>query len=267
MKLQIVPARTGTLWVRQGLATFMRQPLAFISLFFFFMAVVSMASQLPMIGGTLALVLLPSMTLALMAAAAHAAEAPQGKPPAGSVFMASLGAVRRDLARLLVLGGLYAAGFLLVMAVSALADGGEFAAVYLLGRPLTQEVAEQPGFQAAVWIAMALYLPLSLAFWHAPALIHWHGVPPVKSVFFSLVACVRNFGALTVFGLVWMGVFIAVGIGISLLTGLLVAVGAMGGAEGLGALGNVVMIGGALVLAAMFFSSVWFSFRDSFSAD
>ncbi|HYP84549.1 BPSS1780 family membrane protein [Variovorax sp.] len=267
MKLQIVPARTGTLWVRQGLSTFMRQPMAFVALFFVFMAVVSIASQVPMVGGTLALVLLPSMTLALMAAAAHSAQAPQGKPPAGSVFLAALAAVKRDIGPLLVLGAMYAVGFLVVMAISALADGGQFAAVYLLGSPLTQEVAEQPGFQLAVWIAMALYIPLSLAFWHAPALMHWHGVPPVKSIFFSLVACMRNIGALTVFGVVWLGVFIAVGIGISLLTGLLMAVGAMGGGDGVGAIGSVVMIGGALVLAAMFFSSVWFSFRDSFSAD
>jgi hypothetical protein len=28
---------------------------------------------------------------------------------------------------------------------------------------------------------MVLYLPLSLLFWHAPGLVHWHGVPPVKA--------------------------------------------------------------------------------------
>ena len=49
MKLNLVPARTGVLWVRSGLKAFARQPLAFISLFFFFMAAVSIASQLPLI--------------------------------------------------------------------------------------------------------------------------------------------------------------------------------------------------------------------------
>ena len=56
---------------------------------------------------------------------------------------------------------------------------------------------------------MALYLPLSLAFWHAPALMHWHRVPPAKSIFFSLVACWRNLlafvgYALTVLALFWL---------------------------------------------------------------
>jgi hypothetical protein len=263
MKLQIVPARTGVLWVRQGLAVFWRQPLAFISLFFFFMAVVSIASQLPVVGGAVALALLPAMTLALLAATAHAANAAPGRPAAGSVFMAALQAVRRDIKQLGVMGVLYAIGFLAVMGISALADGGQFAAIYLFGGELTPEIAQQDDFQVAVWIAMALYLPLSLGFWHAPALLHWHGVPPVKSIFFSLVACFRNFGALTVFGLVWLGVFIGAGIIISLLTGLLMALGAMAG--GGAAMGSVMMVGGALVLAAMFFSSVWFTFRDSFS--
>ncbi|SFM21475.1 BPSS1780 family membrane protein [Variovorax sp. OV329] len=267
MKLNIVPARNGSLWVRQGLQTFFRQPLAFVSLFFFFMAAVSIASQLPVIGGTVALVLLPTMTLGLMAASASTQAVPGVRAPAGSVFMAAIRAVRQDIRPLLVLGGLYAVGFLLVMAISALADGGKFAGVYLLGRPLTREAAQETDFQLALWIAMALYLPLSLAFWHAPALMHWHRVPPVKSIFFSAVACFRNFGALTLFGIVWLGVFVGAGIVISLVTSIMVAAGAMGGGDAGSAIGSVLMVGGALVMAAMFFASLWFSFRDSFSED
>jgi hypothetical protein len=263
MKLNLVPARTGVLWVRTGLQAFARQPLAFISLFFLFMALVSIASQLPLIGAALALMLLPTMTLGLMAATAQAA-GPE-KPAAGAVFVAALNAVRSDVRPMAVLGAMYAALFLLVMAVSAIADGGEFARVYLFGKPLTRELAETTEFQIALWIAMALYLPLSLAFWHAPALVHWHRVPPAKSLFFSFVACFKNFGAFTVFGLVWAGVFVGAGIVLSLLATLLVAIGAMGIGEGASAAGSAVMIGGALVMAAMFFTSTWFTFRDSFT--
>jgi hypothetical protein len=262
MKLNLVPARTGVQWVREGLTAFAKSPLAFISLFFFFMAMVSIASQLPLVGAAIALALLPTMTLGLMAAAQHAAG--PGKPAPGSVFLAALHAVRADVRPLAVLGALYAALFLAVMAISALADGGQFARVYLLGRPLTRELAQTTEFQVALWIAMGLYLPLSLAFWHAPALVHWHRVPPAKSLFFSFVACFRNFGALTVFGLAWVGVFIGAGIVLSLLASLLVAVGAMGVGEGAAAIGGALMIGGAMVMAAMFFTSTWFTFRDSF---
>jgi len=266
MKLNLVTARAGTGWVREGLKTFFRQPLAFTSLFFFFMAVVSIASQIPLVGGLLTLMLLPTMTLALMAATAQAAAGTE-KPPAGSVFLAALRAVRADAQPLAVLGFIYALCFVAVLGLSALADGGAFTKVYLLGDPLTTEVAETTAFQVAVWISMALYLPLSLAFWHAPALVHWHQVPPVKSIFFSFIACLRNIGALTMFGLVWLGVFIGVGIGISLVAGLLIAIGSMGSGSAVAVVGNALMVGGAMVMAAMFFSSLWFSFRDSFSAE
>jgi hypothetical protein len=265
MKLNLVPARTGVLWVRTGLKAFARQPFAFISLFFFFMALISIASQIPLVGSILALMLLPTMTLGLMAAAAQAA-GPE-KPPAGTVFLAALNAVRTDRKPLLVLGVLYAVLFLAVMAISALADGGKFAQAYLFGGEMTRELAETTEFQVALWITMGLYLPLSLAFWHAPALVHWHKVPPAKSLFFSFVACFKNFGALTVFGVVWIGVCMLTGIVLSLFASLLVAVGAMGVGDGASAAGGAVMIGGALVMAAMFFTSTWFTFRDSFNAE
>jgi hypothetical protein len=265
VKLNLVPARTGVAWVRSGLQTFFRQPLAFISLFFFFTAVVSLASQVPLVGSALALMLLPTMTLALMAATEHAA-APE-KPAAGTVFLAALQAARADARPMTVLGAMYGLAFLAVMAVSALADGGQFARVYLLGGRMTREIAEQADFQVALWIAMALYLPLSLAFWHAPALVHWHRVPPAKSLFFSFVACLRNLRALTLFGLVWIGVFLGAGLLLSIAAGLIVAVTAIGAGEGAAVVGTALVMGGALVMAAMFFSSTWFSFKDSFRAD
>ncbi len=239
--------------------------MAFISLFFFFMAVVSLASQVPLVGSALALMLLPTMTLALMAATARAA-APE-KPPSGAVFLAALKAVRADIRPMAVLGVVYALAFLAVMGVSALADGGQFARSYLLGGRITREIAQARDFQVALWIAMALYLPLSLAFWHAPALVHWHRVPPVKSLFFSFVACLRNLRAMTLFGLVWIGVFLGAGLLLSVVAGLVVAFTSLGSGTGAAAVAGALVMGGALVMAAMFLSSTWFSFRDSFNPD
>jgi hypothetical protein len=152
---------------------------------------------------------------------------------------------------------LYAAGFLLVMGLSALMDGGEFAKLYLVGGKLTREKVMAPGFQLAMWVAMGLYLPLSVLFWHAPALVHWHGVPPVKSLFFSAVACMRNFWAFTVFGVAWVGVFLITGMVVTTLAALV----------GNAAVASIMMVPAALLMAAMFFTSLYFTFRDSFEAD
>jgi len=257
MKLRIVPARTGIAWVKGGIRVFWRQPMALSALFFMTMAAMSMVTMFPLIGPALALTLLPSATLAMMVASA---EAMQGRSPTPAVLLIAFRTGRQRLRDMAVLGVLYAVGFLLVIAISALFDGGQFAQVYLGGEPLTQELAENGDFQLAMWVAMALYLPLSLLFWHAPGLVHWHGVPPVKSLFFSFVACVRNLGAFTVYGLGWLAVFALGGVAMSLITAVLAVLGlgsapsVMGGA----------MVALALMLAAMCFSSIVFSFRDCF---
>jgi len=253
MKLQLVPASAGPRWVRQGIQTFFKQPLAFCGLFFMFMAVMSVLSLVPVLGNVLALMLLPGATLGLMAATQEAAT---GKRPVPALLISAFRAGRAQLQSMLLLGGLYAAGFLLVLGISALADGGKFAHMYLVGGTLSAEVLQAGDFQLAALIAMVLYLPLSLLFWHAPALVHWHGIAPVKSLFFSLVACLRNFWAFTLYGMVWMVVFVGLGILVATVAAL------AGGAETVGA----VMFPMAMLTAAMFFASIYFTFRDSFEA-
>jgi hypothetical protein len=251
MKLNIVPARTGVAWVKLGIRTFFRQPLALSGLFFLFITMMSLSSLIPFVGGALALALLPAVTLGLMAASR---EAETGKFPMPMVLLSAFRAGRQRLQAMLVLGAYYALGFLLVMGISALFDGGQFAKLYLVGGKITDDMLRSPDFQLAMWVALGLYMPLSLTFWHAPALVHWHGVPPLQSMFYSAVACSRNFWALTVYALVWLGVFTGVGMVVSV-AGVL-----LGSPQSVAA----IMLPVALLLAAMFFTSLYFTFRDSF---
>ena len=251
MKLQIVPAKQGLVWVKQGIRTFWRQPLAFTGLFFLFMAWVSVLSMVPFIGAALALLILPAATLGLMVATEQAAS---GKIPMPTVMLVAFRAGQLRLKAMLVLGSLYALSFLAVMGISALVDGGAFARVYLANAPITPEVVNDADFQAAMWLATILYIPLSMLFWHAPALVHWHGVPPAKSLFFSAVACWRNLGAFALYLLAWAGVFVAGA------TVILVISSALGGND----LTAAVLMPGALLMAAMFFTSVYYSVKDCF---
>jgi hypothetical protein len=251
MKLQIVPASQGVQWVKQGIRAFWRQPLALSGLFFMFMAAMSLLSMIPLLGNILALVILPGATLGLMAATK---EALTGHFPMPVLLVSAFRAGKQQARAMLLLGAIYATGFLLVLGVSALADGGKFAKLYLIGSAMSAELLQAPDFELAVLLSMALYLPLSLLFWHAPALVHWHGVPPVKSLFFSLVACMRNFWAFTLFGLAWTGVFIGMGMAVSVIAALL------GSAEVV----TVMMFPLAMLMAAMFFASLYFTFRDCF---
>jgi len=251
MKLQIVPARQGVVWFKQGVRTFMKQPLAFTGLFFMFMAAISLLSLVPVIGTPIALALLPAATLGLMAATEIA---DKGQFPMPQVLIAGFRAGKERLRSMVVLGVLYAVGFILLMGISATVDGGQFARVYLLGGELTAETVMQADFQTAALVAMVLYLPLSLLFWHAPALVHWHGITPVKSLFFSAVACLRNFWAFTVFGLVWMAAFLGIATGVAIVVSLLGNVELM----------NAILFPVGLAMAAMFFTSFYFTYRDCF---
>jgi len=251
MKLQIVPAKQGLVWVKQGIRTFWRQPLAFTGLFFLFMAWVSVLSMVPFIGAALALLVLPAATLGLMVATEQAAS---GNFPMPTVMLVAFRAGQQRLKAMLLLGVLYALSFLAVMAISALVDGGGFAKVYLANAPITPEVVNDTDFQTAMWLTTIMYVPLSMLFWHAPALVHWHGVPPVKSLFFSAIACWRNLGAFALYLLAWAGVFVAGAMLILLISS------ALGGND----LSAAVLMPGALLMAAMFFTSVYFSVKDCF---
>jgi len=251
MKLNILPARTGIAWVKLGMRTFFKQPLALAGLFFMFMAVMTVASQVPLIGFVLAMTLLPAATLGLMVATRQASD---GRFPMPLVLLAAFRAGRQQARAMLVLGALYAVGFSVTLGLSALADGGDFARVYLGGATPTREMMLEPSFQGAMWLFIGLHLPLSLMFWHAPALLHWHGFPPIKSLFFSLLACLRNFWAYAVFALMWLAVLVLVVAGVSTLGGLL----------GQPSLAGDLLFPALLLLASMFFTSLYFTFEDTF---
>ena len=251
MKLKLVSPRTGALWVKLGIQTFGKQPLALMGLFFMFMALMSVVSMVPMIGLPIAMTVLPACTLGLMAATL---EATQGKFPMPLILLSGFRAGPAKTRAMLVLGGLYAAGFMCAMGISYLVDGGGFAGMYLGGHMPNKDLLESSAFMAAMWTFIGLHLPLSLMFWHAPALVYWQGVPPLKSMFFSIVACFRNFWALTVFALVWMGVMVGMVLGITALSSLL------GNPE----LAGTLLFPGLMLVAAMFFNSLYFTYRDSF---
>jgi hypothetical protein len=172
------------------------------------------------------------------------------------ILLTAFRASKTQTQSMLVLGALYAVSFLMAMGVSYLVDGGDFARVYLGGATPTREVMMDGNFQAAMWVFIGLHLPLSLMFWHAPALVHWHGMSPIKSLFFSIVACFRNFGAYAVFGLMWLSVLVMI----------VVAVMTVGGLIGNPGLAGDVLFPVMLVMAAMFFTSLYFTFCDTFGS-
>ncbi len=239
MKLNIVPARTGIQWVKLGIRTFAKQPLALAGLFFMYMAAVIIIAQLPVIGVIVSGLLVPAATLGLMAASA---EATKGRFPMPTVLISAFRAGRQRVRAMMLLGVIYSVASSIITALASLIMG-----------PPTGDAGEIDG---ATVLALLLHTPLFLMFWHAPALVHWHGVAPVKSLFFSLVACLKNFGAFALYGLTWLLVFLGVG----------TVFGLLGALIGGPAVARAVMMPTALLMAAMFSTSIYFTFLDCFVA-
>ena len=254
MKLRLNPANTGVQWVRKGVQTFMKQPVAMSGLFLMFLATMSLLGAIPWVGSALALVLLPAATVGLMVASAEAAD---GKFPLPKVLFIAFLRGTAQVKSMLLLGVIYAVAFLLVLALTTLADGGQFAKLYLTGGTLTEELLLDERFTQAALLAVLLYLPLSMAFWHAPALVHWNGVSPIKSLFFSIVACMRNFWAYTVFGITWVSAFIVASTVIAILVAIL------GQPQWVG----FMLFPTIMLFATMFFCSIFFTFKDCFDND
>lgn len=244
MKLNVVPPRTGIAWVRAGMRTFFRQPLALSGLFFMYTALVVIVSQLPLVGPLIGAMLVPAATLGLMAASA---EASKGRFPMPSVLFSAFRVGQQRLRAMLLLGAVYALGSMTATGLATL----------VAGAPVVPQPGQSPQMDATTLLGLVLHMPLFVLFWHAPALVHWHGISPAKSLFFSAVAVMRNFGAHVVYGLGWLAMFLAVGSTFGLVGGLL---GGSGLAQGL-----VVPV--ALLLAAMFSSSIYFTFQGSFEAE
>ena len=248
MKLNIVPASSGIQWVKLGVQTFLKQPLALAGLFFMYTSAILVLSIVPFLGPILGGMLVPAATLGLMAATA---EATKGKFPMPSVLLSAFRAGKQRARAMLVLGVIYTVASMSAWALGSLLGGPPPAT------PATTAAGEMPPVDAGALFSLLLHIPLFVLFWHAPALVHWHGVTPTKSLFFSAVACLRNIGAFLMYVLAWSGVFFAV----ALLLGTLGLV--FGGA----ALAKSVMFPTALLLASMFSTSIYFTFRDSFLAE
>lgn len=248
MKLQLVPAAQGASWVRRGLRTFLRQPLGLIGLFLMFALLLLGLHILPTLGTAIGLMLVPGFTAGFVRAATLV---DQGKFPLPHELVYWIRS-RVTRQRMAALGGLYLLAIVLLMLISVFVDGGVLARFYLLGGTLDEETLRNPALLNAMLVTAMLYLPVSMAFWHAPMLVADEDIGPVKALFFSFVACKRNIGAFTVYGLTWFALYMTISMVASMIAVML------GGPEAL----QILLLPLTLAMAALFFASIHFSYRD-----
>lgn len=257
LHLQTVPARNGILWIRHAWRVFKRRPFALMGLFAIFMVVASLLAFLGEIGSLLMLAALPLLSLAFMLAT-HLVL--QDKTPTWSVFAAPLQLTAERRRTQLVLGSSYALLTLLAFVVANWLDGGAFMQfLKLLGtspvdeKALAAQMAEPSLFWGSV-LRLGLAALLSVPYWHAPALVHWGGQGALQALFSSTLGVWRNRNAFALNALAWGGLAILLSVVPAvLLSGL-----------GLAPLLPLLAMPLGLLLSALFYTSLYFTFVDCF---
>lgn len=246
MQARLLPARHGALWFFAGFQLFRRNPPLLTALTFAYLFCVIFLNLLPLLGPLLVPLLLPVLTL-VVANGCRAIEA--GRPPGQLKLLDGIEANRPGLIRL---GGLQLAGSMLILAITTLIEGGPKGLVAL------EQAA--PGEMLGVLGRLLLVAsPVIMAFWFAPLLAGWDGVPAAKSLFFSFVAAWRNWRAFAIYGLT----VAVICIGIPGL--ILIAAGAVS-PTALNVLSVALRMLLVFIAAPALMASVYLSYRDVFHA-
>jgi len=252
MRAQALPPRAGWRWLTEGYALYRRNPPLMMALAASYWLSLLLLLLVPGVGVLLSYLAMPVLGVGLMNACRDLS---WGKPVAPS---AAFSGTRQNLRGLLILGGLYFVSVLVALALTMLVDGGELMRQSITPKP-DDKLGSEDGLLARLVLMLAL-LPVMMAWWFAPVLAAWHALPPVKSLFFSLVACWVNWRPFLVYAL-------AVGLyGLLLPAVFLIVVGATApGAMRLAT--SVLIIPILIVLVPTLFASFYVCYRDVFGVD
>jgi hypothetical protein len=201
-----LPALTGWQWLKQGARLFRKQPTALTTLLFANILISIGISAFPYVGPLVAVVLIPSFSMAFMQACALI---DQGQRVAPAVLLT--GFRKPAVGALCRVGLIYMAVSLLLAVVSYFLIDQDF---------MKQVAAAQADPKAAPQVdlsdllgilgVMVLYLSVLMALCFAAPLTYWQKMGPGKAIFYSFFAVWRSARVFVVLLLSWFGIFVLV---------------------------------------------------------
>lgn len=250
MQALTLPAGRGLRWLVEGFSIFQHRPalLSFLVLgYWLSMAVIS---AIPLFGQLASFLLIPVFSVSLMNAC-RLIDRKEELPP--QVLFSGF---HRNLQTLLTLGVVYVLATLVILGLSALFDGGLLFRMLVMGETPAREVLDKTSVFISAQLTIVLLIPVILAFWFAPVLVAWHDMTAGKSLFFSLVACLRNWRPFLLYSL-------SIGV-IGVVVPRLID-GLLGGGEGVGQLlPTMLTVMVSLILLPTLYASFYISYRDIF---
>ncbi len=251
MQALTIPARRGWRWLSEGFVIFRKKQLM-LSLFVLgYWMLMALISSFPIIGQLVATLLIPAFSVSLMNACRLIE---QGAPLQPQLLFSGFD---RNLRPLLVLGITYILLSVIILGLTALVDDGALFNLVVMGQRPDEELLGSGGVMLAGQLALILFSPMMMAYWYAPVLVAWHDLPAGKALFFSFVACLRNWRAF----LVYSAAVLVCG---ALIPGLALGLLSMAFADGAEMLSVVLTVLVMLVLLPTLYASFYVSYRDVF---
>ena len=192
--LRVAPARNGGKWLAEGLRYFRASPGMWTLLMLAYWMLIALLNNLGPVGSLAVAVCLPAFSASF---SIMCDEIRHGRPVRPILLYSGF---QRHPRSALKLGLGYLCSISIVLAMSAIADGGLLMDWILFNKAPAEAMIREGRLSGAMLLAALLATPVLMAFWFAPLLVAFEGMGAAKSLFFSFFACMRNWRALFVYG-------------------------------------------------------------------
>ncbi len=220
-----VPAAHGWQWITGGWGHFKQNPLPWIGAIVVWFILIIIASLIPLLGPLAVNLLMPVIIAGFLIGAEAQREGESFE------FRHLFAGFSTNPGRLILVGLLYLVGTFVVMLVVGVVVGGSLFATMgqMQGGQASPEMAAAmlgPMVFASL-LAMALMVPLIMAYWFAPALVAFEDLGAFEAIVLSFKACLKNVLPFLVYGIVTFGLVILaalpLGLGFLVLSPVMIA--------------------------------------------
>lgn len=199
--MQKVGTGRGWRWIADGFALFRKNPPIWITLFVIYFLIVIVVSIVPIVGPLVMTLLAPVFTAGFMLAC-------RDVDNGGDLELGYLIAgFKQHTGQLVTVGGLYLVGSITILGLMMMSGGGAILGSAALGQmqgvePNEVMVGAMGGMAIGLLVALALLVPLLMAYWFAPLLVIFHGMTAMEAMKLSFFACLRNWLPFLAFGVI-----------------------------------------------------------------
>ena len=234
MEPRQVAAGQGWQWIVEGFGLFKKSPIIWVVLFIILLLIAIALHFIPILGPLVLYLLSPVFFGGLMVGC-------KAQQNGEELEIAHLFAgFKKNTNSLIALGGVYLVGQIIILGVMFMLGGSAVFNLMKGGQPdIVAMTAAMRSAMLAVLVALALYVPLAMALWFAPALTVFNDAQPVAALKTSFNACLKNIVPFLVYGIILFVLSIIAAIPFGL---------------------------GLLVLVPVIFASVYTGYRDVFAA-